>query len=372
MNYGNQGDTLLSICVAIYNIKEEYLRECIESITAEMPPEAELLLGDDCSNKETAAVCREYAEKDKRIRYIRPKKNGGVSYIRNVMIDEAKGKNVTFIDGDDAVPRGYASAICGAISSAEEIYDIVMFKWQRFESSAPKTEVKSESVTPLPREAAARFSQACLTGAPPHIEEYGMVDSTPSSVCIKVYRREFLNENNLRFTVGLKKAQDVEFNTRAFFVCGTLGYIPQVLYFYRKNQASITNGYNPNIKQMIYDSIEYDKRNLKELYQNDKGVERLWKRYKLLLFMMDCFELDIFHKDNPKRPGVRKGEFIKFIQEKPFGDFLITFDFDSYDWNVRRLILMLAAKKRFAVLDFMYKFPITFKIYGKIKRYTRR
>lgn len=31
-----QSEILLSICVAIYNIKEEFLRACIESITADM------------------------------------------------------------------------------------------------------------------------------------------------------------------------------------------------------------------------------------------------------------------------------------------------------------------------------------------------
>ncbi len=364
----NRVGTTLSICVAIYNIKAEYLRACIESARVGLPAEAELILGDDGSKEETAKICREYADKDERIRYIRPERNGGVSYIRNIMTDEAKGKWLTFIDGDDAVANGYAAAICNALSSADKEYDIVMFKWQRFDGDVPRIEAKSENIKAVPHSAAGDFSRACLTGEPPHIEKYGMVDSTPSSVCIKAYRREFLNENNLRFTVGIRKSQDVDFNTRAFFVCKTLGYLPQTLYLYRKNPASVTNRYNPDIKKILYDSIGCDRHNLMELYQNDRGIERLWRRYKLLFYLINFFELDVFHRDNPKKYVERRQDFIGFIQEKPFGDFFITFDFLSYDWNERKLILMLAAKRKFGVLNFMYRHPITFKIYGKIKK----
>ena len=359
---------LLSICVAIYNIKEEYLRACIESILHGLSDEAELILGDDCSNEETAAVCCEYANRDCRIKYIRSPKNGGVSYIRNVMINKARGRMLTFIDGDDIVPNGYSATICGAIASSDEDYDIIMFKWQRFESTVPNVKTDSNKITALPSDASESFSKACLTGAPPNTEKYGITDSTPSSVCIKAYRHGFLDDNNLRFKVGLKKSQDVEFNTRAFFACRSLGYLPQILYLYRKNPASVTNRYNPNIKKILYDCIECDKSNLKTLYQNDKEIKQLWGKYKLIHYSISFFELGVFHKDNPKKAQERKKDFIDFIQEEPFGVLFKTFDFSSYHWNERRLILKLAARKRFAALNYMYKHPITFRIYGKIKK----
>lgn len=368
MMNNSQNEILLSICVAVYNIKEEYLRACIESIMSDLSDKAELILGDDCSDKETATICREYTSRDSRIRYIRPPKNGGVSYIRNVMIKSARGEMLTFIDGDDAVPNGYSAAICRAIDLSNNDYDIIMFKWQRFESVVPNIKIGDDKITLIPTEAALGFSKACLTGAPPHAEEYGIIDSTPSSVCIKAYRREFLIDNNLEFKVGLKKSQDVEFNTRAFYVCKSLGYLPQVLYLYRRNLDSVTNRYNPNIKGILYDCIERDRENMKSLYQNDKEVEQEWKKYKLILYIINFFELDVFHRDNPKSVREKKADFIGFITNEPFGEFFKTFDFSSYNWNERRLILMLAAGQRFGALDFMYRFPISFRIYGRIKK----
>ena len=364
-----QGQTpLLSICVAIYNIKEEFLRACIESILSGLSDEAELILGDDCSKEETAAICREYAIRDCRISCVRPEKNGGVSYIRNVMIDKARGRMLTFIDGDDVVPNGYSAAICEAIALSDEDYDMVMFQWRRFERTVPFVQIERNKITALPPDAAESFSKACLTGAPPNAEKYGITDSTPSSVCIKAYRRKFLNDNTLRFQVGLEKSQDVEFNTRAFFACRSLGYLPQILYLYRKNPSSVTNRYNPNLKRILYDGIACDRRNWETLYQSDRALERLWETYKLIHYAICFFELDVFHKDNPQKTSARKEAFIGFIQAEPFGEFLKTFDFSSYHWNERRLILMLAAKKQFAVLNFMYKNPVTFRIYGKIKK----
>lgn len=363
-----QSEILLSICVAIYNIKEEFLRACIESITADMSAGAELILGDDCSNEKTAEVCREYAEKDCRIQYVRPPKNGGVSYIRNVMINRAKGKMITFIDGDDIAANGYSAALCSAFDSSGREYDIVMFKRQRFESIVPNIKIEDGKITAIPQSAAQRFSQACLTGAPPNAKDYGICDSTPSSVCIKAYRREFLIENNLKFKVGLKKSQDVEFNTRAFFVCKSLGYMARVLYLYRNNPESVTNRYNPNIKGILYDCIGCDRENLKTLYQNAAEIEQEWQKYKLIHYIMNFFELDVFHKDNPKSPKERKDDFIGFVNAEPFKTFFKTFDFSAYHWNERRLILRLAAVERFGLSDFMYKNPILFKVYGKLKK----
>lgn len=325
-------------------------------------------MGDDCSNEKTAEVCREYAEKDCRIQYVRPPKNGGVSYIRNVMINRAKGKMITFIDGDDIAANGYSAALCSAFDSSDREYDIVMFKWQRFESIVPNIKIEDGKITAIPQSAAQRFSQACLTGAPPNTKDYGICDSTPSSVCIKAYRREFLIENNLKFKVGLKKSQDVEFNTRAFFVCKSLGYMARVLYLYRNNPESVTNRYNPNIKGILYDCIGCDRENLKTLYQNAAEIEQEWQKYKLIHYIINFFELGVFHRDNPKSPKERKDDFIGFVNAEPFKTFFKTFDFSAYHWNERRLILRLAAAERFGLSDFMYKNPILFKVYGKLKK----
>ena len=354
----------LSVCVAIYNIKEEILRECIESLIRDKAENAEIILGDDCSDNGADKICLEYAKKDSRIKYIRPEKNGGVSALRNKMTDAAKGKLITFVDGDDVVSENYIKRISAA---ADGDWDIVMFGIRGFVRELPPSDDISDGVRTIPNNACMQFSRACLTGEPPHAEDFGIKESTPSSVCIKAYRREFLKENNIRFAENVEKSQDTVFNTKAFFCCRSLGYIPDILYFYRKNPDSICNRYSKNFDKIMSACFECDNKNLNELFGGNTEVRDALYRYKIILIIIDNFKLNIFHRDNPGNKYKRKSEFLEFVGSEPYKSFFENFDFDSYEWRERKLILKLAKNKNFGMLDFMYKYPITFKAYGWIK-----
>lgn len=91
--------TLLSIIVPVYNV-EQYLRKCIESILSQKYTDFELILIDDGSIDNSGKICDEYAAKDKRIVLIH-KENEGVSIARNLGLNLAKGKYITFVDSDD-------------------------------------------------------------------------------------------------------------------------------------------------------------------------------------------------------------------------------------------------------------------------------
>ena len=92
---------MVSIIVPIYNV-EKYLRECIDSALAQTYSDFELILVDDGSPDNCAAICDEYARKDARIRVIH-KANGGLSDARNAGLDAATGKYVYFLDSDDRI-----------------------------------------------------------------------------------------------------------------------------------------------------------------------------------------------------------------------------------------------------------------------------
>ena len=72
---------LISIIVPIYNV-ENYLRQCLDSILNQTYQNFECLLVNDGSPDNSADICREYVEKDSRLKYFE-KENGGVSSARN-------------------------------------------------------------------------------------------------------------------------------------------------------------------------------------------------------------------------------------------------------------------------------------------------
>lgn len=92
---------LFSIVIPVYNC-EKYLNKCIDSVLNQTFENFEVLLIDDGSTDRSRKICDEYLKKDKRIKVIH-QKNSGVSSARNVGIDMAKGKYLSFLDSDDYV-----------------------------------------------------------------------------------------------------------------------------------------------------------------------------------------------------------------------------------------------------------------------------
>ena len=88
-----------SIIVPVYQV-ESYLNQCLESVLRQTFSDFELILVDDGSTDGSAAICKEYAQKDDRVRLIQ-QPNGGLSAARNTGISEAKGDYLIFLDSDD-------------------------------------------------------------------------------------------------------------------------------------------------------------------------------------------------------------------------------------------------------------------------------
>ena len=92
-------NTLISIITPVYNV-ERFLAETIESVLAQTYLHWELILVDDGSTDRSAEICKQYVEKDNRIKYFY-KDNGGQASARNLGIKKATGSYITFLDSDD-------------------------------------------------------------------------------------------------------------------------------------------------------------------------------------------------------------------------------------------------------------------------------
>lgn len=92
---------LISVLIPVYNV-DQYLERCIKSVITQTYRNIEIILVDDGSTDNSGIICDAYAEIDNRIRVIH-KKNGGLSDARNIGLENAKGKYISFIDSDDYV-----------------------------------------------------------------------------------------------------------------------------------------------------------------------------------------------------------------------------------------------------------------------------
>ena len=110
--------------------RPEQLRRSVES-ARNAGSDIEIIVVDDASTDETAAVCRTLGD----IKYIRLERNQGVAGARNVGIMHSKGEYISFLDDDDLrLPKSFdvqaalldahpdAGFTCGAMLMADQNY----------------------------------------------------------------------------------------------------------------------------------------------------------------------------------------------------------------------------------------------------------
>ncbi len=90
----------VTIIVPVYNAAD-IIHTSLNSILKQSWKNIEVLVVDDCSSDDTAAVVKEYAKKDSRVQFIQTEVNGGAYVARNHALTVATGDFVTINDADD-------------------------------------------------------------------------------------------------------------------------------------------------------------------------------------------------------------------------------------------------------------------------------
>ncbi|MET9297065.1 bifunctional glycosyltransferase family 2 protein/CDP-glycerol:glycerophosphate glycerophosphotransferase [Streptomyces sp. NPDC003077] len=94
----------LSVIVPAYNV-EEYLPACLDSLASQTLREIEVIVVDDGSPDDCAAIAAEYAARDPRFKLIR-KENAGLGAARNTGLEHLHPDSefIAFVDSDDVIP----------------------------------------------------------------------------------------------------------------------------------------------------------------------------------------------------------------------------------------------------------------------------
>jgi len=77
------------------------LQSVLESLTQQTFKDFELIISDNASTDSTENICREYARRDERIRYIRQSRNYGAGANFQYVLNEAQGKYFMWAAADD-------------------------------------------------------------------------------------------------------------------------------------------------------------------------------------------------------------------------------------------------------------------------------
>lgn len=96
----NELDPLVTVGMPVYN-GQEYLRSSLDSIVQQTYRNIEVIISDNGSTDDTAAICAEYVAKDPRVRYVRQAVNLGAQRNYNFVMHQAVGKYFMWAACDD-------------------------------------------------------------------------------------------------------------------------------------------------------------------------------------------------------------------------------------------------------------------------------
>jgi glycosyltransferase involved in cell wall biosynthesis len=90
----------LSIGLAVYD-GEHFIRQTIDSLLAQTYRNFTLIISDNASGDRTESICRDYAERDARVRYYRNASNRGLVWNVNRVVELADGEYFKWAAHDD-------------------------------------------------------------------------------------------------------------------------------------------------------------------------------------------------------------------------------------------------------------------------------
>ena len=236
----------LSIIIPVYKV-EPYLRECLDSIASSPLDCWEVILIDDGSPDGCPQICDEYAAKDKRFRVIH-QGNAGVAAARNAGLDVARGEWAWFVDSDDVVDMRPVGKMVEWLQEHQEV-DLVMFDLDTFKDgeAVPAHQEENENVLRMQDEQLSKndFLLKHICYHHPRLwyhrrgwwYEYSPSTSAVSR-CGEAEREADVVA--LRFTHGIRLAEDLEFQYKYLTLCHRPVKFNVTLYHYRLREGSAT------------------------------------------------------------------------------------------------------------------------------------
>ena len=207
-----------SILVPLYNTPKQYLKEMIESVTAQTYADWQLCLADgsDDQHTEIEAWVKEFSKGDPRVSYRKLEKNGGISENTNACIEMAEGDYLALFDHDDLLHPAALFEVMRAIEeqNADFIY----------------TDENTFSKTP----ADAYCPHFKPDFSPDLLRSYNYICH------FTVFSRALLEQTG-GFRRAFDGSQDYDMILRLTEKANKIVHIPRILYYWRAHQNSVAS-----------------------------------------------------------------------------------------------------------------------------------
>ncbi|MGI6565068.1 glycosyltransferase [Methanosphaera sp.] len=282
----------ISVIMPVYN-EEQYLEKTCQSLKQQTLDDIELICINDGSTDNSTDILTNLATEYDNIRIIN-QENQGSGIARNKGIDEAKGEYIAFLDADDKYIDPY---------SLEKMYEY------GYKNNA---DIICGNLKRISSEGKLEDNFNYVEGNYAYFPEYDKL--TPQDYGIpwafykNIYRKKFLDENNIRFP-DLKRGQDPVFLADVLTKADVIYTVPVYLYGYNYSASGGANSkVNSHDKKLDY--LEHFKETFRIL--EDNGFYNISQKYKerLILYLQlqnnrtdkELIQLvhEVFEDDDPQ------------------------------------------------------------------------
>lgn len=261
-----QTDVKVSILIPIYNV-EAYLVQCLESVRDQTLKNIEIICVDDGSTDTSLEILRQYEKNDSRIK-VYSKPNSGYGHTINYGLERSCGKYIVIVESDDFIDERGVEAL---YEYAEKYRaDYVRSDYYEYYQGKDKT---NNSLSAYPYDMV--FSTA---------EYPSMFYSIAVSPWACIYRKEFLEENNIKMneTAGAS-FQDNSWQFMVLLKAKRIVFFKDTFYHYRiDNLSSSVN--DPKKVFCVADEKCYMERKMEEYHISDSNVFVAFAKFIYVLY----------------------------------------------------------------------------------------
>lgn len=224
----------ISVIVPVYNC-EKYLDTCLTSVLLQSFSNFEIICVDDKSTDNSWDILKRYARKDNRIKILKNSENQGAGYSRNKALDIAEGEYIFFLDSDDWIEKETLKILYN--QSIKDNLDLIMFKYIVYYNDTMDFGFERYYEMNFMKS----YEEKIFNHWDLRPEE---IFRLPVGPCNKLYKKSFLDENNIRFPNENLIQEDNPFFFKVITLAERIRILDKYLYNRRRRPNSVMSSLN--------------------------------------------------------------------------------------------------------------------------------
>lgn len=267
---------LVSIIIPAHNA-DHYLLDCVNSVIHGSYSNIEVLIIENGSTDSTREICQKLQNSDKRIKVFNLS-SIGVSAARNFGIKNSNGEYICFIDADDIIRNVYVQYLVNLITQNNaEVAVATRIATFKKDSDISNFKTKENYFEWL-----GNSEQA--------LEQILLYKMTVVSCFSKIFKKQFLINNNILFYENLYIGEGFNFNVLAFNNAEKIAFSNRIIYFYRVSnpKSAMTLAKNDKIQNglVAVELLDRELENSSNSVRNAFDYAKWHTNFDFLLLML--------------------------------------------------------------------------------------